>query len=138
MLVEMEVRELQLSDLMPTQIVILEEKHGKRRFPIFIGPHEAAALDQAVHGRRNPRPLTHDLILNVLDGLNADLEAVCVSQLRDEVFYGQLHLRLPDQHQIQVDTRPSDAMVLAVKRGAPIFVAEEVFEAMTERDDGGL
>ncbi len=140
MMIEMEVREIQLSEQLSQQIVVLEEKDGERRFPIFIGPVEAMALDAAVHGRRNPRPLTHDLIFNVIEGLGAELEAVCISELRDTVFYGKLILRLADEQQVQIDSRPSDAMVLAMKKRVPVYVASEVLEATTEGDseDGGI
>ncbi len=127
-MIEMEIRELQMSDALSTQIVVLEEKEGARRFPIFIGPHEAMALYNAIHRRSSPRPMTHDLVLNALEGLGAELEGVLVDELANEVYHGKLLVRTSDYETVRIDTRPSDAMVLAMKRRVPIYVAPEVLD----------
>jgi bifunctional DNase/RNase len=131
-MVEMEIRELQMSDALATQIVVLEEKDGARRFPIFIGPHEAMALYNAIHRRMSPRPLTHDLILNALDGLGAELEGVLVDELANDVYHGKLLVRTADFETVRIDTRPSDAMVLAMKKRVPIYVAKDVLDSLAE------
>lgn len=134
-MVEMELRELQISHVTPHQIVILEEKAGERTFPIFIGYFEAEAADQAVRGRKHPRPLTHDLVLNVVEGLGASIEGVLVDQLANDTFYGKLLLRTKDGKHVKIDSRPSDAIVLAVKAKVPIYVNEEVLEQVSGADE---
>ncbi len=128
MLIEMELREIQISEAGSYQIVILGEKEGTRAFPIYIGFFEAAAMDQTVRGIQTPRPMTHDLILNVIDGVGATLKRILVDQLMDDTFHGKLVVETSDGREVLIDTRPSDALVLAAKREAPIFVDEEVLE----------
>lgn len=129
-LVEMELREVQIKadPMSGFQVVVLGEKNGPREFPIFIGIPEALALDAALHKQKYPRPLTHDLIGNVIEGLHAKLVHVIVDDLRDDTFFGKLAVRTPMKTEELIDTRPSDAIVLATKHEVPIFVAEEVLE----------
>jgi bifunctional DNase/RNase len=134
-MVEMELREIQISHVTPMHIVVLEEKDGGRGFPIYIGQHEAKAADDAIFGRRAPRPMTHDLILNVLEGLEATLEGVLVDSLDSDTFHGKLLVRTSAGKHIKIDTRPSDAIVLATKVGAPIYVAEEVIEQVLRNEE---
>lgn len=129
-MVQMELREIQISHVSPYHIVVLEEKGGGRSFPIYIGQNEAKAADDAVFGRKAFRPLTHDLIVNVLDGLDARLESVMVDSLAKDTFHGKLLVRTGEGKHVKIDTRPSDAIVLAMKTGVPIFVAEEVLSAV--------
>ena len=128
-MVQMELREIQMSSISPYHIVILGEKDGERSFPIYIGQNEAKAAEDAVFGRKAFRPLTHDLILNVLDGMDGDLEGVMVDALANDTFHGKLLVKTPDGKHVKIDSRPSDAIVLAQKTGAPIFVAEEVLDS---------
>lgn len=137
MMNEMEVREINIGDEHSHWSVVLEEKEGTRRFTIFIGPGEALALENAVHDRHNPRPLTHDLICNTIEGMGGELEGVYIHELRDSVYFGRLLVKTGDEQQVQIDSRPSDAMVLAVKKSVPIYVADEVFEAIGESSEEG-
>jgi uncharacterized protein len=125
--IEMELREIQIvEDLSRSQIIVLGEIDGDRMFPIYIGFQEAMAMDLAARGEKTPRPLTHDLILNVLDGVNAKLERVLVVKLEHDTFFGALEVNTGDGSTVRIDSRPSDAIVLATKRRAPIFVEEKV------------
>jgi bifunctional DNase/RNase len=125
--VRMELREYQIvEDMHQTQVIILSETEGTRSFPIFIGYQEAKALDFAVAGLVAPRPLTHDLVVNVIRDLGASLVRVLVVKLEKDTFYGALELRTADGKTVRVDSRPSDAMVLATKMNAPIYVEEQV------------
>jgi len=135
MLVEMEIRELQIVDD-PTrhQVVVLAEKNGTRAFPIYIGLVEASAMDLAVHAQKAPRPMTHDLIYNIIDGLGTRLIEVRVDELRNETFFGKLVIDRGDGKPALIDSRPSDALVLAAKRGLPVFVDDSVLEQVC-RDD---
>lgn len=135
MFVEMELSEIQIvDDAARHQVVVLAEKEGKRAFPIYIGLFEASAMDLAVHGRVAPRPMTHDLIFNVIEGLDAELLEVRVDELRDETFFGKLRVRTKTGEEVLIDTRPSDAMILAAKRQLPIFVDDSVLAEVC-RDD---
>lgn len=104
--------------------LILKEVHGDRRLPIIIGAFEAQSIALEMEGIKPPRPLTHDLIKSVIDSLGGGLADVFINDLREGTFYARL---LVDNQEI--DSRPSDAIALAVRYGAPIFVAEKV---MTE------
>ena len=128
--VEMELRELQIKmdSLSGSQVVVLAERVGSREFPIFIGFTEAIALDAALHRQAHPRPMTHDLIGNIFEGLDCRLARVLVDDLREDVFFGKLVLQKEDGKEILIDARPSDAIVLAAKHGVPIHVAEHVLE----------
>lgn len=128
MMIEMELLEIQISEAGNHQIILLGEKEGRRVFPIYIGLFEAAAMDQAVRGIPMPRPMTHDLILNVVRGVGAELKRVMVDQLLDDTFHGKLQLELEDGREVMIDSRPSDAIVLACKCAVPIFVASQVLE----------
>lgn len=134
-MIEMEVREINISDQLGQWSVVLEEKEGSRRFTIHIGPSEATALENAAHGRSTPRPMTHDLICNTIEGMGGELQGVYIHELRDSVYFGRLLVRSSDDNPVQIDSRPSDAMVLAVKKSVPIYVADEVFEAIGESSE---
>lgn len=134
--IEMELREIQIvEDLSRSQIIVLGEKEGSRMFPIFIGFQEAMAMDLAARGERTPRPLTHDLILNVLDGVRAKLERVLVVKLEQDTFYGALEISTGNGAVVRIDSRPSDAIVLATRRHAPIFVEERVLHQVQRGED---
>lgn len=138
MLVEMELRGIQMKegDIRGNQVVILGEKDGDREFPIYIGYFEANAMYYAAMGHQLPRPMTHDLICNVVDGLEAKLVGVCVDDLRDDTYHGKLMLEQPDGKQVLVDSRPSDAIVLAIKRQTQIFVEDSVLDAVMRHSQG--
>lgn len=133
-LVEMELREIQMIDnVAREQYIVLGEKGGEREFPIVIGYAEALALDLALHRAVSERPMTHDLVLNVARNLEATLRRVIVDKMENNIFHGKLELATPlgIRH---VDTRPSDAIVLATKAEAPIFVAEQVLQTVLRLD----
>jgi bifunctional DNase/RNase len=135
-LIEMELREIQMKDdEIGAQIIVLGEKNGPREFPIFIGYAEALALDLALHGYKNQRPMTHDLVYNIVDGLGAEIRRVIVDDLRQDTIYGKLAVRTPAGTEELIDSRPSDAVVLASKRGLPIFVAEHVLEMVMRHNE---
>lgn len=105
--------------------LILKETNGKRKLPIIIGAFEAQSIALELEGMKPPRPLTHDLMRNIIDTFAVSLNEVCINELRDGTFYARLTIEgLSDTQEI--DSRPSDAIALAVRYGAPIFVGEEV------------
>jgi uncharacterized protein len=107
--------------------LILKETEGERRLPIIIGQFEAQAIALELEGIRPPRPLTHDLVKNVLDSLGNALSDVLISELREGTFYARLNV---EDHSVshEIDARPSDAIAIAIRFGAPIYVAETVME----------
>jgi bifunctional DNase/RNase len=137
----MELREIQTSDdPRDHPIVVLEEKNGDRRFPIFIGPMEARALDESVvgHGKGYEiirRPMSHDLMLNIIDGLGAELKRLLIPKLEAGTFYGLLELSNAKGELVHIDTRPSDGLVVAMKRKVPIFVEEMVLKEVDATDE---
>lgn len=107
--------------------LILKESNGKRKLPIIIGAFEAQSIALELEGMRPPRPLTHDLLKNVIDTFAVSLNEVCISELRDGTFYAKLFVEGVSETK-EIDSRPSDAIALAVRFGAPIFVDEEVLQ----------
>ena len=111
-----------------TPMVLLQEQDGTHRLlPIYIGSPEAAAIHYALEGTEPPRPLTHDLFVNVLTELGAKLDHVVVTEVRDHTYYAELHLTLGTANHV-VSSRPSDAIALAVRCSAAIFAADELLD----------
>ena len=103
--------------------LILKEVNGNRRLPIIIGAFEAQSIALEMEGIKPPRPLTHDLMKNILESMGSDLAEIVISELRDGTFYAKLSFDSQE-----VDARPSDAIALAVRFGAPIFVSDKVMD----------
>ena len=108
--------------------ILLKEVDGKKRLPIIIGAFEAQAIALEIEGIKPPRPLTHDLLKQLTDSLGATVLEVIIDELRDNTFYAKIILEVSGFSQ-ELDARPSDAIALAVRTQAPIFVAETVMEA---------
>jgi uncharacterized protein len=108
-------------------IVLLKTVEGNRFLPIWIGHPEAAAILMKLQNAATPRPMTHDLVTEILIQLDAQVVRVAVTELRESTFYAQVTIQ-QDGSEIEVDSRPSDAIALAVRAEAPIFVADEVIE----------
>jgi bifunctional DNase/RNase len=108
-------------------IVLLKTVEGNRFLPIWIGHPEAAAILMKLQNAATPRPMTHDLVTEILMQLDAQVVRVAVTELRESTFYAQVTIQ-QDGSEIEVDSRPSDAIALAVRAEAPIFVADEVIE----------
>lgn len=125
--VPMELSRIIISEINDQQVIYLKEVGGQRTFPIMIGIFEASSIDRRVKRSTSPRPLTHDLIVNVVRELGAELQDVLITELRDHTYFAQLRLRR-DGELIQVDARPSDAIAVAVTCDPPlpIYVNEEV------------
>lgn len=114
--------------------LILKEINGPRRLPIIIGAFEAQSIALEIEGIKPPRPLTHDLIKNIINILGGELLEVFINELRDGTFYARLYLDTQE-----IDSRPSDAIALAVRYGVPIYVAEKVMEEasfISEAEEG--
>ncbi len=113
-----------------TPMVLLREQEGRHRLlPIYIGSPEASAIHYALEGLDPPRPLTHDLFLNVLGELGAEIERVVVTEMRERTFFAELHLTTANGNKV-VSSRPSDAIALAVRCAAPLFASEELIDEL--------
>lgn len=132
MLTEVELSKIFINERSDQQVIFLREKGGNRLFPIFIGIYEAAAIDRKVKNITTPRPLTHDLIINILKTLNTKLEKVLIDELRDNTFFAKLILKSTNG-ELAVDSRPSDAIVLATSLKVPIFVEESILNEVALR-----
>jgi hypothetical protein len=107
--------------------LVLKETDGERRLPIIIGQFEAQAIALELEGIKPPRPLTHDLVKNVIDSLGTTLSDVIISELREGTFYARLNVE-GNSSSHEIDARPSDAIAVAIRFGVPIYVAETVME----------
>ena len=126
-MIEVKVAHLGLDRATNTPVVILQEKEGERVLPIWIGPAEASAIAMELAGVKFSRPLTHDLVKQIVVGLGADLQRVVISQVKENTYYAELHLHR-DNHVIQIDARPSDSIAVALRLTAPIFTQEGLLE----------
>lgn len=123
-----------------TPMVLLRESDGRHRLlPIYIGSPEASAIHYALEGVDPPRPLTHDLFLNVIGELGASVTRVVVTEMRDRTYFAELHLDTPTGNKV-ISARPSDAIALAVRCGAGLFASDELIdevgqEPVPEPDD---
>ena len=108
-------------------IVLLKTVDGNRFLPIWIGHAEAAAILMKLQGTESPRPMTHDLITEMIDGLQAEVSKGTVTEMRDTTVYALIQLSTPGPD-VEVDARPSDAIAVAVRTGAPIFAADDLLD----------
>jgi len=129
-MVEMSVQKVGIDPHRRT-LVILADSEGRRLLPIWIGPYEASSIAMALRDEQFERPLTHDLLLSVIESLGYELKRVDVTKLEGDTFFGLLGLARGDEF-IQIDSRPSDAIALAVRAQAKIFVAEQVLEKQAQ------
>ncbi len=129
--VEAELSRIIINEMSDQQIIVLKEKNGERSFPIVIGIVEIFAIDRRLKGIKPARPMTHDLLANIIDELGAKIEKIVINDLRHHVFFARIHLSL-NNHSIVIDSRPSDAIALCAATNAPIFVADHVFEQASQ------
>ena len=127
MLIEMTIKGLMIDPVTNMPIVILRDDTNERVLPIWVGPVEANAIALQVENVASPRPMTHDLMRNLLTDLGATLSRVVISHLHEGTFYAYLELRRGDEVQF-VDARPSDAIALSVRTKAPVFVDQRVLD----------
>jgi len=130
----MELRRIIISEVHDQQVIVLREVDGERSFPIVIGIFEATSIDRRVKNMPAPRPLTHDLVANVIEQLGGDIQDVIISDLQDHTYFAKLRIR-QEGELIEIDSRPSDAIALAVTAKVPIYVSEEVLSETEEEGE---
>ena len=126
-MIEMTIDSIRVSLMNYQRVVILKEKMARRYLPIWIGPAEADAIAVKLQGVNVPRPLTHDLLSSVIGSLGANIDSIIVNDLKSDTFYAKIILNI-DGEQIEIDSRPSDALALAVRADVPIYADEAVLD----------
>ena len=126
-MIEVTIESIRVSLMNYSRVVVLREADSNRYLPIYIGAPEADAIAMRLQGVSVPRPMTHDLLANVLQELGGAVDRVVVNGLSNDTFFAQLHVRV-NERELEIDARPSDALALAVRSEAPIFVEEAVLE----------
>ena len=131
--VHMELSRIIISEINEQQVIYLREVDGDRQFPILIGIFEATSIDRRVKNVDTPRPLTHDLLVQTVDALGAELDSVVITELREHTYFAKLRIK-QEGELIEIDSRPSDAIAVAVtcEPPLPIYVHEEVLDEAME------
>jgi uncharacterized protein len=124
-MIEMRVAGIALDAITRSPIVLLKDSTDRRALPIYIGQEQARAIMSALENQKPPRPLTHDLMVNMLEAWNMTLEKVIIHSLQKDTFFAALILRQGENRK-EIDARPSDAIAVAIRTNAPIWVMEEV------------
>jgi bifunctional DNase/RNase len=127
MQIEMTIKGLMVDPITNMPIIILRDKDGQRVLPIWVGVFEANAIALQMENVTTPRPMTHDLLKNVISDLKADIQKIVVSDLKENTFYALIYL-LVNGEPVAIDARPSDAIALALRARAPIFVEDAVID----------
>jgi len=131
--VEVEIRSVGVDSVSHSPVVVLQDKEHRTGLPIWIGPGEAQAIAMQLEGVNPPRPMTHDLMKNLLTESGVDLDRVVIGDFRDRTYFAKIHLRAAGKG-VEVDSRPSDAIALAVRFKKPIFVARTLLHGDTAID----
>lgn len=127
MSIQMELSKIIISEMQDSQLIVLKEVDGERNFPIVIGSPEASAIDRRLKGIPMPRPMTHDLLANIIEELGGTVERIEINNLQEHTFFARIHIR-KDGEMLEIDSRPSDAIALGVATSVPIYVAEHVLD----------
>jgi uncharacterized protein len=125
--VQMELMRIIINENSDQHIIFLKEVDGDRMFPIVIGIFEASSIDRRVKNQATQRPLTHDLLANTIELLGGELQDIYINELREHTYFAKLRIR-HDGELVEVDSRPSDAIALAVTVDVPIYVAEDIID----------
>lgn len=131
MSVQMELHKIIISEMQDKQLIWLKEVDGERKFTIVIGSSEAMAIDRRLKGTPMPRPLTHDLLANVIEEMGGAIEKIEINDLQSSTFFAKIHIRQNGRN-LEIDSRPSDAIALGIATMVPIYVAEHVLEQVSD------
>lgn len=126
-MVEVTIDSIRVSLMSQHRIVILKDVDSDRFLPIWIGPYEAEAITVSLQQMEVSRPLTHDLLRNVLNTLGAEILRINITELKDDVFFARIIMQV-DGRELEIDSRPSDALALSVRAHVPVYVSEEVMQ----------
>ncbi|MCE3014405.1 MAG: bifunctional nuclease family protein [Pirellula sp.] len=135
--IPMQLSRIIISEISDNQVIYLKEIEGERQFPILIGIFEATSIDRRVkNGARPPRPLTHDLVVQVGEALGGEMESVVISDLKEQTYFAHIRIKRGEEF-FEIDCRPSDAIAIAVtfQPPLPIYVAEEVLDRVSGKPE---
>lgn len=134
MTIKMNVKALIVDPIANMPVVILRDAEEKNFLPIWVGVFEANAIALQMEGVKTPRPMTHDLLRNLISQIQGDVVRVVINNLQESTFYAQIHLRVANRD-LTIDSRPSDAIALALRSEAPVYVEESVLEKSRVGDE---
>ena len=134
MSIKMDVKALIVDPIANMPVVILRDEAETNLLPIWVGVFEANAIALQMEGVTTPRPMTHDLLKNLIEKIQGDVVRVVINNLQENTFYAQIHLRVADRD-LAIDSRPSDAIALALRTSAPVYVEESVLEKSKHSSD---
>jgi hypothetical protein len=132
MSVLMELHKIVISEMQDRQFIWLKEVDGERKFTIVIGSSEAMAIDRRLKGSPTPRPMTHDLLANVIEEMGGKIERIEINDLQSSTFFARIHIR-QNGKMLEIDSRPSDAIALGIANMIPIYVAEHVLAEVADQ-----
>ena len=125
-MIELILNKIKIDETRNEQVIVFREKEGTRFLPVVIGIAEVNAIKMKLSGIKPPRPLTHDLLISLIDQLGAKLDKVVIDKLQQNTFFAKLHLSRNGSGAILIDARPSDSVAIALRAGVPVFTVEEV------------
>jgi hypothetical protein len=126
---EVEVKALLIDPIQNSPVLLLKDHESEKVVPIWIGQPEATAIAMHLQHKEFPRPLTHDLLKNILKSVNCELDMIVIDSIQDSTYYATLFVRDKEGQVHEIDARTSDSVAIALRTGSPIYVADEVFEA---------
>ena len=127
-MIEVTIESIRISLMSEHRVIMLKDIDAERYLPIWIGPYEAEAIAIRLQNRTVPRPLTHDLLGNVINALQGEVVQVVVNDMQNDTYYARITIECDGKRKREIDSRPSDAIALAVRTGAPLYVADHVMD----------
>ena len=125
-MIELTLSKIKVDEKRHEQLVVFREKDGKRFLPLVIGLPEIQAIKLKLGGVKTPRPMTHDLVLSVVEGLGGTVQKVVIDKLENNTFHAKIHLRRENGNEVMIDARPSDSVAIALRAQVPVFAEEAV------------
>ena len=125
-MIEVELHKIRVDETRDEQVIVFREKKGKRLFPVLIGISEVNSIKLKLSGMIPPRPLTHDLLQNILEKLDVQVTKICIDKIMNDTFFSKIYFKNAQGQEVIVDARPSDSVALALRVKAPIYTTEDV------------
>lgn len=127
-MIELTLNKIKIDEKRNEQVIIFREKDGSRYLPVVIGLPEVNAIKLKLSGIEPPRPMTHDLLLNITEGLGGKMKRIVIDKIENGTFYAKIYICSKDDKEIIIDARPSDSVAMAIRSGVPIYTLDQVIE----------